>query len=104
MPGVVSALCERVTASTTALDTGKIADLHRSCVNMTGLAAAIPSRTGSLSADAKAKASTAASHLRQQVVVRYSSAGSGNTAAGKAALVAITADIDAVGALVRADR
>lgn len=100
-PGVVSALRERVTVVSTALDAGKIADLHRGCVGLTDLASAIPAKAAALSADAKAKAATTATHLQQKVAELYSAAGKGDNVAGKAAIVAITADIDLLEGLAK---
>jgi hypothetical protein len=101
LAGVVSALRDGVTAVSTALDAGKIADLRRACVNLTDLAAAVPGKADSLSADARAKAATTATHLQQKAAELYSAAAAGDAPAGKTAIVAIAADIDVLAGLVK---
>jgi hypothetical protein len=101
LPGVVAALRERVTAVSTALDASKIADLHRGCVNLVDLASAVPTKSDALSADAKAKAATASTHVQQKVAELYAAASKGDTAAGKTAIAAITADVDLLAGLAK---
>ena len=96
LPGVVASLRERTTAVSTALGAGKIADLHRACVNLIDLAAAVPAKAVALPDDAKAKAATASTHLQQKVAELYAAAGRADLAAGQSAIAAITADIDIV--------
>jgi hypothetical protein len=94
LPEVVSALRERVGVVSTALDAGKIADLHRACVNLTDLASAVPAKTQALPTEASARAATTATHLQQKIAELYSAATAANVTAGKEAIAAITADVD----------
>jgi len=100
-PEVVSALAEHLAASETALGALKIADLHRSCANITDLVAALPAKTSALSVDDQAAVATAATRLQEKVTNLVSSADRGDMEGAKAAMADVGADIEVLNGLVK---
>lgn len=92
--GIVAALREGLTNAETALTASKIVDLHRSCGVMKDLATATPPKSGFLSATEQSTVATTSAHLQTKAAELVTAADKGDTTAGRAAIVAIKADVE----------
>ncbi len=100
-PEVVAALRERATATETAIDGFKIADVHKACTNATDLALALPGKAAALSAEAQATVATTTTHLEEQLAALVARADKGDMVAAKAALALVRIDLDTLEALAK---
>jgi hypothetical protein len=98
-PDVVTALRDHASTAGVALGAAKIVDLHREVRALNDLLAALPTKGGALSTEAKATLAQTAAHLQEQVNALVIAADKGNTSNGTVALTAIRADLDVLAAL-----
>ncbi len=100
-PEVVEALRERATATETALEETKIADLLGACTNLTDLSKALVAKATTLPAEAQATVAETATLLGEHVDTIVSSASDGKLEDAKTALAATQKDIDALAKLAK---
>ena len=96
---VLAALDTRAAAATTAMEGLKIVDVYYAVRAMADLAAALPAKSASFSAEGKAQVATRAATIKQQLDALQIAADKGNVTNGKAAVAAIQAEVDALATL-----